>query len=201
MKSNLSIALLILGVLSFAKPARADLGPDFNWDDEAISGAARTNPDSLDPATTEERARMIAILMDGIRMSDDDRTAAMSVLARTPAIQRFSVFKLLDRKNETDLRKLYDKIGDHRHAALLGLCRESGAAAEQAGLEEIGIISDIDDTAIPTQFHPDGPSAFKGAGDFYKLLERGTDGTGEPGDLHFVSAQPNFLWPITRLRH
>lgn len=197
--SNLSFALVI--ILAMASSARADgLGPDFNWDDDAISKVARSDPGALDKATTEERARLVGILMDGIRMSDGDRTAVMNILARTPALQRFQVFRSLDKSNETDMRKLYDKLGSRNRVKLLELCREAGAAATAAGVQEIGIISDIDDTAIPTSFHPDGLSEFKGAGELYNLLEKGTDGNGASGDLHFVSAQPNFVWPVTRLR-
>jgi hypothetical protein len=196
------IAVLVIeGCVATSGVTRTGLPRDFNWHDEAIAPLVASNPAALDVASIEERARIVKILMHGpkVTLRDEEKSGAMNVLARTPSLDRFRVFRLLDQTQETELSVIYEKLDPVRRALLLELCADAGAAADEAKLEEIGIVSDIDDTAIPFRFHPNGLIAFEGATEFYDLLETGTDGKGERGDLHFVSAEPKIL-KVTRGR-
>src|SRR5262249_14155770 len=94
----------------------------------------------------------------------------------------------------------YDNLPEEERARYLDLLASAGKAATEAGRQEIGIISDNDDTAFPTQFTPDGTTAFKGAPDFYRQVAFGSDGQGDPANVHYVSARSPELFPDSRLR-
>jgi hypothetical protein len=184
-------------VLLLASSARADLGAGFNWDPAAVSALARKNPAAFDAASPDERARAVAILMNG---STADRAAMVSVLGRAQPLDNFETFKTLDRTDATTVRKVYDSLDKTGQAKLLQLTQDSGKAGTAAGLQQLGIVSDNDDTAFPTTYTPDGPYTFKGSGDFYRLLAEGTDGKGDPGNVHYVSARLPALFTSSRER-
>ena len=186
-----SILLLLAG------SARADLPAGFDWDPAAVSALARSHPEQLDLASPDERARVVSILMNG---SKADRAALVGVLSRAQPLDNFETFKVLDRTDATTVRKVYDTLDTQGQTQLLELTQASGAAGTAAGLQQLGIISDNDDTAFPTTYTPDGPYTFKGSGDFYRLLALGTDGKGDPGNVHYVSARLPALFASSRER-
>jgi hypothetical protein len=191
---NTSLATLLL--LALALPARADLPSNFNWDDENVAKVAHDHPEQLDAASPAERARLVTILMDDKK----SRVDALTVLERAPDLDRFETFRQLDRKDSTDVRAVYDALDANGQAKLLQLTQSAGAAGTAAGLQQTGIVSDNDDTAFPTQFTPDGPIQYKGAADFYKKVALGSDGTGDPSNVHYVSARIPALFPNSRMR-
>jgi len=120
---------------------------------------------------------------------DDHADQVLRALSQLSDTDRFLTMRALDRGNETTVRVLYDHLDDASKAQLLDLCKKSGDAAKKTGLLQTGIISDVDDTALPSQYTPDGPFAFKGSQEFYKAVGLGTDGKGDPANIHFVSAR------------
>lgn len=131
---------------------------------------------------------------------DDHSAQALDDLAQLSDIDRFETLRVLDRTNSTTVRQLYNKLDSAGRARLLDLVQKSGAAGTKAGAQELGVISDVDDTAVPSQYTPDGAYAFKDSPAFYNLLSRGTDGSGDPANLHFVSARSPALWEDTKIR-
>jgi hypothetical protein len=184
-----------LTLLLLAGAARADLPKNFDWDEDAVSKVASRHPEQLDGATPVERARIVAVLL-----GNDDHSGVVKVLERAPALDRFQTLSVLDRSNDTTVRKVYDALDKGEQARLLTLVQEAGNAGTAAGRQQVGIVSDCDDTAFPTAFTPDGATTFKGSGDFFRLVEGGSDGKGDPGNLHFVTARPPILFGSTRER-
>ncbi len=188
-----AVLLLMLATL----PARADLPAGFNWSDDNVRSLAEKNPGALASANPSERAKIVGVLMDG---SSSARAAIIPVLQQASPVDRFKTTQILDRSDATDVRKVYDSLSSGDQAKLLQLQQASGDAAKSAGLLETGIISDNDDTAFPTAFTPDGPYQFNGAADFYKMVGLGTDGKGDPSNIHYVSARLPVFFPDSRAR-
>jgi hypothetical protein len=211
MRLATSSALLVAS-LAFTSPVLADLPKTFDWSDQNIWSLARTDPAAFDAASPAERVKLV----DTLLMCPDQSAgfgptprpgdllvrgdAALSVLARASDLDRFEALQLLDRSSDTNVRKIYDTLDAAGQAQLLALTRSAGTAGTKAGLQQLGVISDNDDTAFPTQFKPNGPIAFKGSADFYKQLVFGTDGKGNPGNMHYVSARPSLLGLNSRVR-
>ena len=61
------------------------------------------------------------------------------------------------------MRSIYGTLDDTGRTQLLSLARSAGSAGTDAGLQQLGVVSDNDDTAFPTQYKPDGPLGYKGA--------------------------------------
>jgi hypothetical protein len=131
---------------------------------------------------------------------DDQSSQVLDTLSQLSDTDRFLTMRALDRGNDTTVRRLYDHLDDAGKAKLLDLCKKSGDAAKAAGLLQTGLISDVDDTAIPTDYTPDGVWKFEGAPEFYRLVSRGTDGAGDPANLHFVSARLPIFYGNTKER-
>lgn len=183
-------------LLAVALPARAEPLPGgFNWDDDAVLRLASRHPEALDSATPDERARLAGILM-----KEDAPQEALTVLSRASDVDRFQAMRALDRGQATDVRTLYDGLDAKGRTQLLSLAQSAGTAGTAAGLQQVGIISDNDDTAFPTTYTPDGTTQFKGAADFYNLVGFGTDGKGDPANIHYVSARIPELFPDSRAR-
>ena len=195
MIKHASLATLL--VLLAAAPVRADLPSGFNWDDDAVQALAAKNPAAMDSASPAERARIVGILMGG---SSQDHADALNVLSRASDVDRFQTFRTLDRQDSTDMRAIYDQLDAGGQAQLLQLAKSAGTAATAAGLQQTGIISDNDDTAFPTDYTPDGTTSYKGSSDFYKTVGLGTDGQGDPANIHYVSARIPALFPDSRAR-
>src|SRR4051812_1623123 len=123
-------------------------------------------------------------------LSGKDQTKLLAVFSGLTPLQRFRVFQLLDKAQASDLRTIYDRLSATNQARLLVLCNDAGQAATAAGLQQIGVISDVDDTAIPTEYQPDGTKTFKGAADFYNELRKNSP-------VHYVSARPKLFIPET----
>jgi hypothetical protein len=148
--------------------------------------------------TASDAAKKVAELMDDD--ADDHGAQIVATLQGESDLDRFNTLRILDRTDETTVRRVYDVLKDGDRATLLQLTQSAGAAGTAAGLQEVGTISDNDDTAFPTEYTPDGPIAYKGSADFYKLLVSGTDGKGDPGNLHYVSARIPALFVNSRER-
>jgi hypothetical protein len=191
---HLARSLVILCLL--AGSVRAELPKGFDWDDDAVAAVAANHPEQLDAATPEERARIVGLLIG----EHGAHASSLTVLSRAPALDRWRTLRILDRSNDTTVRHVYDSLDSTGQAKLFDLVNDAGAAASAAGLQQIGVVSDCDDTAFPTQFTPDGPYSFKGSGDFYRLVAFGTDGKGDPGNLHFVTARMPVFFPNSRQR-
>jgi hypothetical protein len=147
--------------------------------------------------TPEERAARIAKLLGS---GKSGKAQVISELEKAPPLERWKTLRILDRDKDTTVRKVHDALDANARTKLFGLVDQAGAAATAAGVQQLGIVSDVDDTAVPTNHTPDGPYTLAGSGDFYRLLQRGTDGKGDPGNLHYVSARVPALWPNTRER-
>lgn len=161
------------------------------WSRSDAVGIAE-DPARLDGAGIEARAGIIDVLMRGSTGNREER-AILEVLRRTPPLDRARLARRIDAGDDHyDLAKLvFDDIDDEtRRREALALLREADEALESAGLLEIGVVSDIDDTAIPTDFRPDGREAFADAAALYRSLESGPEGSGAPGDVHFVTGRP-----------
>lgn len=193
MIKNASLACVTF--LLLAGTARADLPVDFDWSEESVARVAAQRPEQLDSATPEERAKVVAILM-----RSPGPAALLGVLERASALDRFRTLQALDRSNATTVRRVHDALDAGGRSKLLALVQQVGRAGTAAGLQQLGVVSDCDDTAFPTTFTPDGAYAFKGSADFYRLVSRGTDGRGDGGNLHFVTARVPFLFANSRLR-
>lgn len=210
--SRIRLSPALLAVLALAAPARADLPKSFDWSDEAIWANARSNPAAFAPASPKERAKLINTLLMGPDQPASfpaepkpgqlltRANAAMTLLEQASDVERFETLRTLDRSNDVNVRQIYEALDRPGQARLLALTKSAGDAGTRAGLQQLGVVSDNDDTAFPTQFKPDGPIGFKGAADFYKLLVRGTDGKGDPANMHYVSARPPLLGLNSRIR-
>jgi hypothetical protein len=162
--------------------------------DEAVTELSPEETARLSPG---DRAQRIGELVGG---SAADREAALGLLASASDLERFETLRALDRSNDTTVRRVYDALDDQGKARFLELAQTAAKAASAAGAQPIGVVSDCDDTAFPTQYTPDGVFSFKGSADFYRLLSTGTDGQGDPGNLHFVTARIPELLLDTRAR-
>lgn len=159
-------ASLVLGLLLLGAPAYA--GPIEDRAAEASKILGRFDDDLL---SKKKQEQLLAIFE-----------------SLTP-LQRFRVFNELDKAQGSQLRTVHDRLSEANRARLLALCDESGKAASAAGLQTIGVISDVDDTAVPTEYQPDGPRSYDGARHFYDTL------THEP--IHYVTARPKLFVPET----
>jgi hypothetical protein len=158
----------------------------------------------------EDRARQVSALLEpedpheehtrGGALSASRQASLLALLGQLTPLQRFRVFRILDRTQETDLRSIHDRLDGAGKRGLLQLCRESGDAATAAGLQQMGIISDLDNTAFPLNYGPDGADRYADAGKVYRELALGTDGKGDPSNVHYVSARPSVVTPQSRIR-
>jgi len=207
--SFLSVVLL----LAAATQARADLPKGFDWSDESVWALARTQPSAFQSASPEERQKLIGILLMcpdqsagfGSEKKPGDLLvrgdAALNVLSQASDLDRFKTLRLLDASNDLNVRQIYGTLDKGGQEKLLALAKSAGDAGTAAGLQQLGIISDNDDTAFPTQFKPDGPIAYKGSADFYKLLAKGTDGAADANaNTHYVSARVPLLGLNSKVR-
>jgi hypothetical protein len=211
MSRNTSLTTVLV-LLASAGMARADLPTGFDWSDEAVWKDARNDPSAFQQASPAERAKLVGILL----MCPDQSAgfpaepqpgqllvrgnAAVNVLSQASDEDRFKTLQLLDRSQDLNVKQIYGTLDSAGQTKLQGLVDAAGKAGTDAGLQQLGVISDNDDTAFPTQFKPNGPIAFKGSADFYKLLVRGTDGEGNPGNMHYVSARVPLLGLNSRVR-
>jgi hypothetical protein len=147
--------------------------------------------------TAQETAKTVATLIGG---SSADHARMLSLLASESDLDRFETLRILDRTDGTTVRKVYDALDASARTQLLALTKSAGDAGTRAGLQEVGIVSDNDDTAFPTNYTPDGPFAFKGSAAFYRLLAFGTDGKGDPANVHYVSARMPVFFGDSRMR-
>ncbi len=147
--------------------------------------------------TAQTTAKTVAGLLGG---SSADRARMMSLLASESDLDRFETLRILDRTDGTTVRKVYDALDASGRNQLLSLTKSAGDAGTRAGLQEVGIVSDNDDTAFPTNYTPNGPYAFKGSAAFYKLVAFGTDGKGDPANVHYVSARIPLFFGDSRMR-
>lgn len=124
----------------------------------------------------------------------------LASLAQLSDLDRFDALRALDRTNDSTVRRLHDRLDEAGRARLLLLAKSAGEAATRAGRQQLGVISDVDDTAVPTDFTPDGAFAYKDAAELYRRLVLGTDGQGDAGNLHYVSARLPVLFAGTMTR-
>jgi hypothetical protein len=182
--------------------APTGLPVNFDWDDDRIEELGKKSPEKFDAATIDQRARAIEILEKG-GTSDGEEVAILAILRRSSPLQRYQIARHLDEKGDASslTHLVYDDLdGDAHRNEALRLLAEGSFAAKRDGLLELGLISDIDDTAVPTKFKPDGDVLFKGAPELYRLIENGLDGKGSFGDIHYLSARPVFLIPNAKSR-
>ncbi|MEZ0229693.1 MAG: phosphatase domain-containing protein [Planctomycetota bacterium] len=140
----------------------------------------------------EDRASEIKKVLDDAHgdLSKKEQVQLFALLRALTPLQRFRVLEILDRSQSTNVRKIHDRLSDANKKELAALLKESGDAASAASLQKVGVISDVDDTAIPTDFNPDDSDHFEGARHFYDTLTR------EP--IHYVSARPGAFLPQTK---
>jgi hypothetical protein len=144
-----------------------------------------------------DTAAQVAKLMGG---SAADKAQALTLLQGESDLDRFQTFRLLDRSDATDVATIYGALDANGQAQLKALTQSAGSAGSNAGLQQTGIVSDNDDTAFPTDFTPDGPYQFNGAAAFYNKVGLGTDGKGDPSNIHYVSARLPALFADSRAR-
>jgi len=167
---------------------------------EALAGAQQ-----VDPAPVEDDGPNLLAVAETIhtlqRGGTDDREERriVALLEELDPLPRAQVLRLIDQgRDKYDLRHMVyedvDELG--RRARLLQLLDEAGQALTDAGAHEIGVISDIDDTVAPLK----GGARFPGAGALYQALERGQDGRGQDGDIHYVTARPALVMGDVRGR-
>lgn len=149
------------------------------------------------PASAQDAASVAA---KAAPLYDDHAGDALKLLANESDLDRFQTLRILDRTDGTTVRKLYDALDANGRAQLLALTKSAGAAGTKAGLQETGIVSDNDDTAFPTQYTPNGNYAFDGAAKFYRTIAFGTDGKGDPANVHYTSARLPIFFPDSRER-
>src|SRR5262245_10879990 len=137
---HLARSLVIVCLL--AGSVRAELPKGFDWDDDAVAKVAAHHPEQLDGATPDERARIVALLLG----EHGAQASTVPVLSRAPALDRWRTLRILDRSNGTTVRHVYDALATNDRAKLFDLVNEAGAAASAAGLQQIGVVSDSDDT-------------------------------------------------------
>ncbi len=147
--------------------------------------AARAGP-------VEDRANEIKKVIDDATggFSKKERARLFELLRALTPLQRFRVLEVLDSDQKTTVRAIHDRLNDAGRTDLLALLKESGDAASAAGLHKVGVISDVDDTAIPTDYNPTDSDSIPGARHFYDTL------THEP--IHYVSARPGAFLPQTK---
>lgn len=142
----------------------------------------------------EKSARAIDTLQRG-KNSASKSALILTLLRGACPLDRQKVLHLVDRgEDQYDVHHLlFEDLDDRDRDEAIALVNEAETAAKNAGTLELGVISDIDDTAAPMAYTPDGKDFFRGAGDIYNLIDLGTDGKGEPGDVHYVSARPGIF--------
>jgi hypothetical protein len=226
MSHKIGLATLLL-LVAFATPARAELvdrnGNSFGpYDTPKVWDAVQHSPGAFKNATPEELEAAVRTFLMGPREGSPFGTemkpgelavkgkAVLCALAQVDDLTRWKTLRLLDRRDDANVVEIFGALQGAavdgkgwslEQLQLLELVRSAGAAGTAAGLQQLGVISDNDDTAFPTQFHPNGFLAYKGAADFYKLLVGGTDGTGDRANLHYVSARPPFMGLNSLIRH
>jgi len=168
------------------------LAPLARGDRGAIARLAAQQPGLFSLATAEELDRAITMLQRG-GTGDTEERGILNLLRQLPALERAQVLRLIDQggdKYDLDHLVFQDVDDARRRAELLASIAESGRALSAAGAHELGVISDIDDTVAPYGSDKGDGERFPGAGALYQALERGLDGTGQPGDIHYVTARP-----------
>lgn len=175
-------------------PVRADVTTAL----AALPAAAPATSPALDPGRLASLSQEILRLQKGGTDADEERRI-VAILAELEPLARAALLRSIDQgRDHYDLRHLvYEDVDDaDRRARLLSLIDEAGEALTQAGAHEIGVISDIDDTVAPLH----GGDSFPGAGAVYHALERGPDGQGQDGDIHWVTARPPLVMGDVRAR-
>lgn len=158
----------------------------------AVAKLADLHPDAWKLATVAEIAQAITMLQRG-GTGDREERAILNLLEGLEPLVRARVLRLIDQgRDKYDLDKLvFGDVDDQdRRERLLALIEEAGRALTQVGAHEIGVISDIDDTVAPLSSDKGSDGAFPGAAELYRALEQGTDGRGQAGDIHYVTARP-----------
>ena len=168
------------------------LAPLAKGDRGAIARMAAQQPQDFSLATAEELTRAITMLQRG-GTGDLEERGILALLRLLPALERAQLLRLIDQggdKYDLDHLVFQDVDDARRRAELLALIEEAGRALRAAGAHELGIISDIDDTVAPYGSDKGDGDRFPGAGALYHALERGPAGTGQAGDIHYVTARP-----------
>ncbi len=207
-KLGLATLLLLLGL---GAPARADLPKGFDWSDEHIWSLARNDPAAFGDASPAERQRIIQTLVMCPNQSagfpaevqpgqlNTRVHAAIGVLGQASDEDRFKTLQLLDRSGDVNVKELYTSLDRDGQRELVTMVKAAGDAGTAAGLQQTGAIADNDDTSFPTQYHPNGYIGFKDAGKAFKAVVLGSDGKGNPGNMHYVSARSPLTPPSLRL--
>jgi hypothetical protein len=167
---------------------------------EALPQAEEVAQEPATPSAAElqAHARTVHALQKG-GTDDAEERRIVEVVASLEPMERAQLLRLIDQgRDKYDLRHMvYEDVDDPgRRARLLQLMDEAGQALTEAGAHELGIISDIDDTVAPMG----AAELFPGAGALYGALERGPDGQGQAGDIHYVTARPPLVLGDARKR-
>lgn len=160
-------------------------------DRTALARLADERPGAFALATPEERARVITLMQQG-GTGDTEERAIENLLKTADPLQRHRVLRLVDQGGDTyDLRHLVFEDVDEagRRSRILDLIREAGRAAKEAGILEVGIISDVDDTAS-VQHGPHTDGRIPGVAVLFAAIEAGPTGSGSAGDVHYVTGRP-----------
>lgn len=220
------LALATLLLIALAAPARAELadakGRFDPYDTARVWDAVQHSPGAFKRATPAELEAVTRTFLMGPRQDSpfkgDEKPGELAIkgkavlcaLAQVDDLTRFDALRRLDRRNDANVLEIFGALQGPKvdsegfsleQLQLLELARSAGAAGVAAGHMQLGVISDNDDTAFPTQYHPNGFIAYDGAAEFYKLLVGGTDGKGDRANLHYLSARPSFLSLNSTIRH
>lgn len=157
-----------------------------DFDDDEIVEMALRHPDPLDGRSPAELAALVEELMEGSTDKEEEE-AIVAIVAHTEPELRAELLRQIDLGDDrhTVVHLVFDDVDDAgRRNELLELIDEAAAATPT---HELGVISDIDDTAVPLFYDAGNEDARRS---FYEKLEWGTDGEGLPGDIHYVTARP-----------
>ncbi len=142
--------------------------------------------------TPQQKAARIADLAGWPCTARDERAIANIVCATYGTALR-ELIVTLDRKSDPSFEDVvYHAIDDEGVRA-----RILAHLAKHAGSNEVVVVSDYDDTAVPSH-DPRFGDTFPGVATLYDEIDRAQ--AGMSGDLHIVSARPGFVARPTRDR-
>ena len=160
------------------------------WRHRLTDQLLRSGPADLASLSLAQRAGAVTALQEGPTVEREERAIAKVLLA-TQGAELTALKDLVDVGDHHDMVELvFDDIDDAQvRAQVLAHISAQAPGAPRADLK---VLSDIDDTlkaSLNDARFPKG-TVYPGVRQFYRELDLGPAGTGDDGDLGFLTARP-----------